>query len=159
MFTTRGSSLLFRLHSCIQAWQSRGIRLCWGLVQERPRPGLAPPALTPELPAACPAAAHLGSHRDLEGSPLPSMRVVGFPWGVVLGTRVRSPAPVLGQLLGGGRGVGAGCSPSPGLRWGHKGAGPFRPGHAAILPSVLPTCPAICLLFSPSWSLAETALR
>lgn len=88
-------------------------------------------------PLSClPPVHHLGSHRDLEGSPLPSGRVVGVPWGVVLGTRVRSPAPVLGQLLGGQQGAGAGCSPSPGLHWGREGTGPFRPGHAA--------CPAIC---------------
>ena len=116
----------------------RGIRLCW-------RPGLAPPTLTPELPAACPAAAHLGSHRDLEGSPLPSVRVVGVVWGVVLGTRVWSPAPVLGQLGGGGW-----LLSIAGLVLGVRG------GWSS--PTWPRCCPAICPLSSPSWSLAETVL-
>lgn len=73
--------------------------------------------------------------------------------GVALGTRVRSPAPVLGQLLGGGRGGGWLLSISR-LALGAQGGWSFptwprcRPAH---LSCHLPPLP-------PSWSLAETML-
>ena len=99
----------------------------------RPRPGLAPAALTPELPATCPP----------PGEPLRSGRLSSAQWeggggamGCGLGKEGSEPSSCPGAAAGGGQGAGAGYSPSPGLGWGREGAGPFCPGQAA--------CPAVC---------------